>query len=40
MLIVRPAEPNWQTGLVTGEAVAGAFEAWMAAEGVEGCGPT
>ena len=38
MLIVRPAATDWQAGLVTGEAVAAAFEAWMAGEGVEGCG--
>ena len=39
MLIVRPTRGDWQAGLVTGEAVAGAFEVWMEAEGVEGCGP-
>jgi glycine cleavage system H protein len=39
MLVVRPTRDDWQAGLVTGEAVAAAFEAWMEAEGVEGCGP-
>ena len=38
MLIVRPAREDWQAGLVTGDAVAVAFETWMEAEGVEGCG--
>ena len=32
MLIVRPARDNWRAGLVTGDAVAPAFEAWLAAE--------
>ncbi|MCC7049911.1 MAG: glycine cleavage system protein H [Alphaproteobacteria bacterium] len=38
MIVARPAAANWRTGLVTGAAVAGAFEAWMEAEEVAGCG--
>jgi glycine cleavage system H protein len=30
MLIVRPARGDWRDGLVTGAAIAPAFEAWMA----------
>jgi glycine cleavage system H protein len=30
MLIVRPAREDWRDGLVTGAAIAPAFEAWMA----------
>jgi len=30
MLIVRPAQDNWRDGLVTGAAIAPAFEAWIA----------
>ena len=30
MLIVRPARDDWRDGLVTGAAIAPAFEAWMA----------
>jgi len=32
MLIVRPAHENWRAGLVTGAAIAPAFEAWLATE--------
>ena len=37
MLLVRPATPDWRTGLVTGAAVGPAYEAWMEANGFEGC---
>jgi glycine cleavage system H protein len=30
MLIVRPAGDDWRDGLVTGSAIAPAFEAWFA----------
>jgi glycine cleavage system H protein len=30
MLIVRPSDPQWRAGLVTGFAVAGTIEAWIA----------
>ena len=29
MLVVRPAGDDWQLGLVTGEAIKPAFEAWL-----------
>ena len=29
MLAVRPARDDWRTGLVTGEAIKPAFEAWL-----------
>jgi glycine cleavage system H protein len=32
MLIVRASDARWQEGLVTGDAVAPAFAAWLAAE--------
>jgi glycine cleavage system H protein len=32
MLIVRPAHANWRDGLITGDAIAPAFETWLAAE--------
>ena len=32
MLIVRPARDDWRDGLVTGPAIAPAFEAWIAGE--------
>jgi len=35
MLVVRPAREDWRQGLVTGAAIAPAFEAWMDAEGYE-----
>ena len=35
MLVVRPARADWRQGLVTGAAIAPAFEAWMDAEGYE-----
>ncbi len=37
MLLLRPALPDWQAGLVTGPAVGPAYEAWMEREGFEGC---
>lgn len=37
MLIVRPAQDDWRAGLVTGDAVAPAYEAWMDSEGFAGC---
>jgi glycine cleavage system H protein len=36
MLVVRPATAEWREGLITGDAIAPAFEAWMDAEGYEG----
>jgi|SRR5437764_2975126 len=32
MLIVKPSRDDWRTGLVTGDEVAPAFEAWLASE--------
>jgi glycine cleavage system H protein len=32
MLVVRPARADWREGLVTGQAVAPAFAAWLATE--------
>ena len=32
LLIVRPASDNWREGLVTGDAIAPAFEAWFATD--------
>ena len=37
MLLLAPAFPGWRDGLVTGAAIAPAYEAWMEAEGFEGC---
>ena len=37
MLLLAPAAPGWRDGLVTGTAIAPAYEAWMEAEGFEGC---
>ena len=30
MLVVRPADEGWRNGLITGSAVAEAFEQWLA----------
>lgn len=38
MLVVKPSQADWRGGLVTGAAIAPAFEAWMQAEGFKGCG--
>jgi glycine cleavage system H protein len=35
MLVVRPGSADWRKELVTGAAIAPAFEAWMDAEGYE-----
>ena len=35
MLVVRPASSDWREGLIAGDAIAPAFEAWMDAEGYE-----
>lgn len=32
MLVVRPSPENWRDGLVTGAAIAPAFEAWFATD--------
>jgi glycine cleavage system H protein len=32
MLVVRPARADWREGLVTGQAIAPAFAAWLATE--------
>lgn len=37
MMVVRPASDDWNAGLVTGAAIAAAYEAWMDAEGFSGC---
>jgi len=37
LLLARPAAPGWESGLVTGAAIAPALEAWMDAEGFPGC---
>lgn len=38
MMLVRAADDAWNDHLVTGEAIAPAYEAWMEANGFEGCG--
>jgi glycine cleavage system H protein len=38
MMLVRPLSDNWREGLVTGEAIAPAYQAWMDGEGFLGCG--
>lgn len=38
MLIARAGHGDWRGGLVTGDAVGPAFEAWMEAESFAGCG--
>jgi glycine cleavage system H protein len=37
MLTVRPANPDWREGLITGRAVGPAYETWMDGEGFAGC---
>jgi glycine cleavage system H protein len=37
LLLLRPAAPDWRSGLVTGAAVGPAYEDWMEANGFEGC---
>lgn len=40
MLLLRPADGvDWRASLVTGAAIAPAYEAWMEAEAFPGCGP-
>ena len=39
MLTARPSAPDWREGLLTGDDIATAFEAWMAAENFAGCEP-
>lgn len=38
MMLVRPKDQAWSDRLVTGEAIAAAYENWMEANGFEGCG--
>jgi hypothetical protein len=40
MLVVRPIHDNWCHGLVTGAAIAPAFEAWIAAGAYKRTAPT
>lgn len=37
MLLVKPVRDEWRAGLVTGEAIAAAYEAWMEGEAWPGC---
>lgn len=37
MLLVKPENENWKEGLVTGTAIAEAYEAWMESEAWPGC---
>lgn len=37
LLLVRPDAGGWQSGLVSGEAIAAAYEAWMESEAWPGC---
>lgn len=37
LLLARPNAENWRDGLVTGQAMAFAYEAWMEAEAHPGC---
>lgn len=39
MVLVRPAAPDWRASLVTGAAVAPAYEGWMETNGFAGCPP-
>ncbi len=38
LMLVRPAFEGWREGLVTGAAIAAAYEAWMEENGFAGCG--
>lgn len=40
MMLVRPANKTWRDGLVTGEALGTAYEAWMEEEAFPGCQPS
>ncbi len=37
LLLVKPDSKDWQAGLVTGDAIAAAYEAWMESEAWPGC---
>lgn len=37
LLLARPAGNAWRDGLVTGDAIAAAYEAWMEREAFAGC---
>jgi glycine cleavage system H protein len=37
MVLVRPLAEDWRAGLVTGPAIAPAYEAWMDGESFPGC---
>jgi glycine cleavage system H protein len=37
MMLVRPARDDWRASLVTGAAMADAYEAWMESEAFAGC---
>jgi glycine cleavage system H protein len=37
LMLVRPANDNWQANLVTGAAIGPAYEAWMEREAYPGC---
>lgn len=39
MLTAKPATSDWHNALVTGPAIAPAFDAWMATENFPGCTP-
>ena len=39
MLLLRPDAADWAADLVTGSAIAPAYEDWMEGAGFEGCGP-
>lgn len=38
MLLLAPQVPDWRAGLVPGDGIAPAYEAWMEGAGFEGCG--
>ena len=38
LLVARPSGGGWREGLVTGDTIAAAYEAWMEAEAFPGCG--
>ncbi|MCC6947604.1 MAG: glycine cleavage system protein H [Bradyrhizobiaceae bacterium] len=38
LLVAKPADDSWRAALVTGDAMAGAYEAWMESEAFAGCG--
>jgi glycine cleavage system H protein len=38
VMLIKPSNADWRAGLVTGHAIAAAYEAWMESEAWPGCG--